>query len=500
MSISNSSQYLRSTLSMSLRICKNISLPYTLALMLTVGAACAATNLSAQTIIQTIEQADSLRRVIATVTNDTTRINAMNELAYYLADEKNLLDSAQALARNALAEAERCTYKVGVASALNNIGKVYEKQKKMMEAIRYYSQSLRISEDSNDKKGIAASLRLLGYAHNIIGKFSEALVYSFKALPMEEALGNKRNLARLYTLVGFVYAATGKYTDALEYNFKALRAFEAIGLKTGVAGSLQIIGSRYRDLHLYEQALEYQFKALRIYQDITYQIGVVSCQNQIGNIYNRNGQFAQALDYLFQALENSKASGLGDRPYILDNIVVAFRGQRRFDSALVVASRSVVVADSLGIPEYSRDALKELSQTLDSLGRYKESLRYYKRYVTIKDSLINLETLNKTSQLKEAYEAEKREQQIALLTKGKSLQQSELTRQQAELARSRAEQELQHKSILLLSNEKDLPNSPSAAKKRSFRQHTPATSRTSRHSHSHSPNEIYNAPNSNAAT
>jgi signal transduction histidine kinase len=76
---------------------------------------------------------------------------------------------------------------------------------------------------------------------------------------------------------------------------------------------------------------------------------------------------------------------------------------------------------------------------------------------------VNAESLEKTAKLREAYEAEKREQQIALLNKDKALQESELTRQQteisrqeADLARASAEQQAQEKSILLLGNEKQV--------------------------------------------
>ncbi len=47
-----------------------------------------APRLSAQPLIQTPAQADSLRRVIATAKHDTTRVSAMNELAWYFWEKK----------------------------------------------------------------------------------------------------------------------------------------------------------------------------------------------------------------------------------------------------------------------------------------------------------------------------------------------------------------------------------------------------------------------------
>ncbi len=450
---------------MFLRTKKSVFFYCCLSVLLIVGVLCVVTPLSGQTIIQTSEQADSLRRVIAITKHDTTRINAMNELALYFCKDKNQFDSAMIPARAALEAAERSNYRVGIAIALNTIGLVTSKQGKKNEALQYYSKSLRISEERNDKVGIAASLELIGNVYMNMGRYSDAIGYFFKLLPMVEELGNKRNIARLFSAIAYMYTKLGKYADALEYDGKALHLFEKISHKSAIAAALSNIGTDYQDLRQYDKALEYQFKSLRINEELGNKNQVAECLSEIGVVYNCIGQYKQAQSYFFQALAINKASGRGERPNILNNIVISYRGQGKFDSALVFAFRSLALADSMGVPVFSKETLHELSVTLDSLGRHKESLAYFKRSMILKDSLINLENLNKTSQLKEGYEAEKREQQIALLnsekallTKDKALQESELIRQQAVLARAEAERQAQEQSILLLNNEKQVRN------------------------------------------
>ncbi|MFY8000256.1 MAG: tetratricopeptide repeat-containing sensor histidine kinase, partial [Candidatus Kapaibacteriota bacterium] len=206
----------------------------------------------------------------------------------------------------------------------------------------------------------------------------------------------------------------GKYAEALENYLKSLRIQEEIGNKSGIAMLLDNIANVYCDKGKYAEALENFFKSLPIYEEIGDKSGIANSLNNIGNTYNKMGQFKLAQPYLFQSLQLWKDLGrLGELPMTLNNLAISYRGQSNFDSAMVFSLRSLVLADSLGVKLRVKEALEDLAIILDSLGRHKESLAYYKRFMTVKDSLVNLENLNKTSQIKEIYEAEKREQQIA---------------------------------------------------------------------------------------
>ncbi len=480
-----------------------------LALLLLLCGLCAAPHLSAQPLIQTPAQADSLRRVIATAKHDTTRINAMNELSDYLWYRKSQYDSAMTYAQEAQKMAERVHFRKGAADALNNMGRVYRRrgkysealensfaslrihqeignkrgiayslinignvyhnQGKYTEALEYHFKSLRIQEEIGNKSGIASSLNNIALVYLDQGKYAEALEYYFQSLQIFEKLGNKANIAaslnniadvykdqgkyaealenyfkslriaeeignkdgiaNSLTSIALVYYNQGKYAEALEYHFKSLRIREEIGDKSGIAFSLGSIANVYDNQGKYTEALEYHFKSLRIAEEIGNKSGIASSLNDIGYIYNKTSQFKQALPYLFQSLQSSRNLGQKEGIAItLNNISISYRGQGRFDSALVFSSRSLTLADSLRVPLRVKEALEELSLIMDSLGRHKESLAYFKRYTIVKDSLVNLESLNKSSALKEGYEAEKREQQIALLNKEKALQETELAR------------------------------------------------------------------------
>jgi tetratricopeptide (TPR) repeat protein len=197
-------------------VAKNATVMYRYLLLLLIWGLCAASHLTAQTIIQTTAQADSLRRVIATAKHDTTRVSAMNELAYYFCEKTSQYDSAMVWAQAAQGAAERSHFRLGIAAALQNIGRVlYRKSKN-----------------------------------------TEALEYCFKSLKMNEELGNKGDMAKSLNTIALVYLSAGKSPEAIEYHFKALRIREELGDKNGIASSLNNIANVYKDLGKYTEALE----------------------------------------------------------------------------------------------------------------------------------------------------------------------------------------------------------------------------------------------------
>jgi signal transduction histidine kinase len=232
--------------------------------------------------------------------------------------------------------------------------------------------------------------------------------------------------------IGDLFRNQGKYADALVYHQKALRIQEnLISHDDEIVLLLATIGNDYGYSGQYAKALEYLFKALEMSGEKGSRSMRATYLNDIGYFYNCNSQFKKAQPYLYQSLrlqyEIKGAQNIFPELNTLNNLAVSYRGQGKFDSALVFARKALAITDSTGVKKSEKEALEALSSIMESLGRHKEALAYYKRYTDVKDSLINLESLNKTSELKEGYEAEKRDQQIALLNKERALQESELS-------------------------------------------------------------------------
>jgi signal transduction histidine kinase len=405
-------------------------MPYRCILFFLISGLTGTVSLSAQTIIQTERQADSLRRVIASSTPDTMRVNAENALSYYYGNVSTNLDSAVALAREAEKLSRQIGFRAGEARALLLIGGVFHDRGKYAEALAYYFKALHIAEEIADKHIIASALNNIGLSYRLQGKYAEALEYLFKSLRLREAEGNARGIASTLNNIALVFDLQNKYDEALEYHFKSLRLREAHGDKRGVASSLNNIALVFTAQDKYKEALEYHFQSLDLDKTLGNQEGVANALNNIASVYFRQGKYKEALESHFQSLQIDRT--LDNKQGIavsLNNIANVYLRQHNFNSALLYAQYSLALADSLGAGDDAKEALLTLSEVCDSLGRTAEAFVFYKRYTALKDSLFNIENLNQSTVIKESYDAEKRDVQIALLNKETALAEHKLREQ-----------------------------------------------------------------------
>jgi len=372
----------------------------------------------------------------------------MNELSKYFWRVLSRYDSSLVYANVARKTSESIGYRKGVADAQYNIGIIYWRQDKYSEALENYFKSLRLYEELSNLLGISNVMTGIGAIRSRQGKYGEALEYYFKSLRIKEELGDNDGIAVSLSTIGYVFYLQRKHNEALEYYFKSLKIHEELNNKVSTAVLLNMIGYVFSSQGKHTEALENYSKALHIYEEFRNKEGIAEAIHNIGNVNWSLGKYSIALEYHLKALPMYEE--LGDKLRIaisLINIGLMYCSQGNFNSAITYSSRAFRLADSLGIREQKRLALKTLSDCYDSLGQYKKALEYHRQYGALKDSLVNAESLEKTAKLREGYEAEKREQQIALLNKEKSLQESEL-------ARSATEQKAQMQSIVLLRNEK----------------------------------------------
>jgi adenylate cyclase len=375
--------------------------------------------LVAQTVIETPAQADSLRNVLLSAqndhANDTTRVNAMNDLSWYYHNVTSTYDSALYFAREAQRLAERGNFTKGIARASINIGNVYLNQSKYIESLGYLVKALQLCKQSGDQQGITIAMNAIAIVYYNQGNYVEALKYHFQALRIREALGDTKGVAASFNNIANVYYNQGKYNESLEYNYKSLRLKEQLGNNQGIASSLNNIANVYFEQGKLAEALDYHTQALHIRETIGNKQGIASSLGNIANVYYRQGKYVRALDYHLKSLQ--KQSYIGDKQGIaisLINIGNVYAKQNKYDSAIAYNLRSLRLADSIEARATRKDALEALSVNYDSLGQAARAFAYYRQYVALKDSLVNIENLNKASELQETYNAEKREQQITL--------------------------------------------------------------------------------------
>jgi CHAT domain-containing protein/Tfp pilus assembly protein PilF len=232
----------------------------------------------------------------------------------------NVIESRQHYER-AIALARESKYTIAEASALNNIGKLYNDAGDFQNALDYYLKSLPLFLPQSNQQGI--TLSNIGVSYMKLGEFEKSIEYLKQALVILHA-GTDRN-AESYTLsnIGTAYKGAGNYDEALNYYAQARAIQQKTGNRAQEAETLDLTGVVYSTLGQPEKALEFHQQSLgiqRAAQNIRRE--AVSLTN-IGYVYNLEAQPEKAVEQFDKALSIFK--NIGD----LNNAAAALEGRAR---------------------------------------------------------------------------------------------------------------------------------------------------------------------------
>lgn len=328
----------------------------------------------------------------------------------------------------ALSVREGISDKKGIANSLNSIGNVNINQGNYEKALKNYLKSLEICEFIGDKKSMPLSNIATSYFYT--GNYEKALEYYIKALKTFEQLGNRELMINPSLGVGNVYKAGGNYESALTYYKQAMAISTEVQSQAGLNKSLTNIGNVYEKLKNNDTALVYYLKSLRITEEIKDKTATAISLMNIGNIYSNKKNYEKALEYYERALlinddiENKDGSAKS-----LLNIGTLYSNKGDIEKALKYLKKSLVLAESIKSKEILMEGNEELSEAYLKKEDFKNAYIYFRHHATIKDSLMNENNSKNMAEIQTKYETDKKEKEIELLTKDKSLQEAKLKTQ-----------------------------------------------------------------------
>lgn len=322
----------------------------------------------------------------------------------------------------------------GIALNLNGIGLVYMYRAIYDSALLCMQQSLNIRQALGDKKNIAGSLNNIGLLFMTQGNYEKALVYYMKSAIIRYLIDDKAEMAGSYNNIGSILYHQGKYTKALGYFQKALQIDIETGNKRDAAADLNNIAGIFYQQKNYENSLEYYFKSYELCKDLSDKAGIAGVLGNIGLIYERQENYDSAIDYFSQALkkcqEIENKEGVAIELYRIGSIL---NKQGYYSESIANIEKSILLAKELKLIDVLKKGYENLSEAYDSIGNISKAYESYKLYVVMKDSVFDIESNNKMTELQTKYETEKKEKENKLLEKEKEVKELELAKKQNQL-------------------------------------------------------------------
>ncbi len=371
-------------------------------------------------------EVDSLKKILSTTIDDSSRVNLLNALSKTLFNTNP--DSSITIAASAKSLAEKIDYKAGMSLAYKNMGIGYYLQGKYKEAVLTWQQAIEVYKITGDKKGVANMLSNQGAVYFNQGDDAKALELHLQSLKMSEELNDTLRILTSLTNIGGVYSNKEvTWNKALEYFLRSYKLSLTIKDDYSIGTSAVNLGEIYYKLGDDAKALVYLYQSEKAYkgtENLPYTL------NYIGRVFTRQKKLEKAIQIHSNAYEISKKLDTKlDQTQSLVGLAQAYTANGNSAAAINAYKQSIEIGIPLNAVTEIKDAYQGLTAVYAKQSDFSNAFKYQNLLLAIKDTIYNTNTYKKLGTLQFAFDLEKKESQISLLNKDKEIQKQEIKRQ-----------------------------------------------------------------------
>ncbi len=296
-----------------------------------------------------------------------------------------------------------------MANSLNNIGQFYASTGEPIKAMKYHEESLAIQLKINDSIGIAYNYSNMGALVRNQGNIILAINYYNKSLKILEEVNDIDGILIAFYNIAELYQIQKDYYNAEKYFRKSIVAANKNNNIKMVALNLIKLGNIMQSQGNTVNAHNYYDSALVIHKSINDISGMATIYNYLGELYETKNEPTKSLEYYQLAIPLQKVSGnkTGVSNTFL-NLARLYRKNKKFQIAERYIDSCMAVSENTSELSLLMKIELELSKLNSDLGNYKKSLIHFQNYSTLKDSILNKETLKASFKNSIKYEFDKK--------------------------------------------------------------------------------------------
>jgi len=296
------------------------------------------------------------------------RIDALHnygDVLQLLGRNEEALESFEAMRRLAY----RLDLKSKGGAAHNRIGRLYRAIGQLEEAMRNLGTGHALFDAAGDLRGVASSLDDVGKVHWMRGAYEAAEQFMQRSLELRRELSDRRSIALSLNNLGLVYQDSGRFDAALAAFGEALTIRREIGDAPGMAQTLNNLGTIHQDNGNHAKATEIWSEALDYARRVGDRMREAVILTNLGEASYRLNQPQEAIAILERAEEISAT--LGDRileAEILRGLAKAHLLLGDHAAAKGYIERSVGIFESARSKPFLGVALRTLAEVVAASG------------------------------------------------------------------------------------------------------------------------------------
>ena len=342
-------------------------------------------------------------------------------------------------ASKALEYSKELSYLKGMCDSYHNIGSYYYYKSEYDSSLYFNQKALKIAIDNDLKELEARSYNNIAVDYDDLGKLDKVIEYTMKCLKVNEEIGDLDGMASANTSLGSVYFQQGQYEQAINHFKKALEYDFQADYKSGIAYDYANLGAAYYKLEQADSSLYYLRKAEVLKKELK-DLGNLSLNHiNMANIFHDIGQMDSAITHLNQAKEILEETGDRDALSHLYTSMAQMQTDhfKNYSLAEKQALKALEIAKEIKFLYREIESIQILTKVYELKGDYRNAVKFWKKYSSKHDSLVNTKNAQILDDLKSKHKEEKHQLELSNLRKQQEvadkLHESEL---QAEQLRS----------------------------------------------------------------
>jgi len=292
--------------------------------------------------------------------------------------------------------------------------------KDLNRSIDYAEELIHLAEQHKNNRYLYAGYFLKGNKQKLLGDLEEALEAYFKSIEVAHRYHNAEGEANGYGAIAGIYTRSENYRNAKLYYHKAITTLRQSGDSIALASAILNLGEAYRESKNYDSAIVCFTESGEIFAKVDYETGKAYNLGNIGMVYASTGKEKLAEQHINEAIDILQSAG-DYYPVCVYLISMSDIYHERGDKpeALNYALRSLQLAQRHALKEQISESSLKLSELYHQAGNTNEAFRHYKNHIAYRDSLNNIESVQKMADLRTDYEISQK--QIELIEKEKML-------------------------------------------------------------------------------
>ncbi|MBN1185096.1 MAG: tetratricopeptide repeat protein [Bacteroidales bacterium] len=365
----------------------------------------------------TIAQQQKIDSLLNIIQNDKFDDSALTVYFQKIAVEyKNIdVDSSYKYLQKALKLSKLLDNEYLYCFTLLLTGDFYNRNK-MLDSMKYYYNHSLYLANKNDFRDIQGMIfNGYGVYHMNLSNYDTALVFMHQASKISESIGEIDLLNRIYNNIGVIHYHLENFDKALYYYEKTLKYRENAKDAPDVAIIYNNMGIIYYYKNDINKSIDYFKKSLEIYKKQGNLRQMALPLYNIAELYEIQQKYNLALKYLWEvySIENK----LDDLQGKANTLILIGKIQSELGmntEAINNQLEGTKMLKELGAKKDLSEAYLILSETYESINDFKMSLKYYKNFTEINDTILNEEKLKLLTEVEAKYETKQKEQQIKL--------------------------------------------------------------------------------------